>query len=158
MLREKSRVLNGVTGLEVIRLNQRRLILIWSAVGLSFALMSVFNEWIMFHWETIRWPVFFVIFLVIRFSRSKKQLRMKSLSEVINEKPWIKIYVILYCSILSLVSIYLVTGRINIVESLNVPILLAITIGSFLPALVIQQIELYKFLGNGNNNSGQQTR
>lgn len=155
---EQGESISFVIRFEVMRLSQRKLILIWGGVGLSLALLSISHEYIMFHWETIRWPVFFVTFIAVIFLRSKEQLKVKSVSEVINESPWIKVYVILYCFLLVLASIYIMAEHINIVESLNVPMLLAIVLGTIFPALVIQQIELYKFLGNGYNNSGQRTR
>ena len=128
---------------------QRKIIFNWCLVVALLIIASIFNEWILKHWETLKWPAFAVLFFVgvlqkNRPSRAEAHLKF---NQVFDEHPWIKIYIAVYGIAIAIVDYYAISHQINLVENLNFFELSGAILLLLLPIFIIKQKEAWDEAG-----------
>lgn len=130
---------------------QKTIIALWVSILASLVLLSIFDEWVMENWESIRWPSLIVIIFLAGLSQSKNPSSLEqgrhNINEIVNSHPWIKIYMAIYCFIIAIVCIIALNRGINLSETMGMVELMISIFGIMLPVFIIQQIQLYRNAG-----------
>lgn len=122
---------------------QKKIVSGWLIVGLLIVILSAFNDWILKHWDTIRWPSFIVILIIAALSKKKHSHAdgRFQINRVVEENPWIKIYLAIYCVAIAIGSCYVIFNNIKLdVGFVELSSALGLLI---LPIIIIQQKEAY---------------
>ena len=137
----------GVSLIKLLDFNmtkaQKKIVSGWSVIVSLIITFSVFNDWILENWDTIRWPAFIVILIFAALSNKKHSTAdgRFQINRVIEENPWIKIYLAIYSSAITIGAIYVIFNNIKI-EAGFVELFTAMGL-LILPIIIIQQKEAY---------------
>ena len=74
---------------------QKLILLSWILGAISILVLSIFEEWVLKHWNILKWPSIAFIFICVLLSKGNN--RGIDFNEIANHHPWIKIYLIIYC-------------------------------------------------------------
>lgn len=128
---------------------QKKIVSGWLLVALLIIILSVFNDWILGHWDTIRWPSFVVILIIAALSKKKHSPAdgRFQINRVVEENPWVKIYLAIYCVAIAIAiaiaigANYVIFNNIKL-EAGFVELFSAMGL-LILPIIIIQQKEAY---------------
>ena len=134
-----------------MNIKQKFLVTGWALIISLFILISIYDEWIGDNWDTIKWPSFIVILIFIAFSpKSKKDLTSEgraNINDIVNKNPWIKIYMVIYCIVISIVCFDTISSKTNLVETIGFLELAIPILGILLPVMIVHQIKIYTDAG-----------
>lgn len=103
---------------------QKMIIITWLGIVFAIVLMEIYEDWIQENWVHIRGPSFIVMMVFSVFYQKRQQASGKhskdDLNEIINRYPWIKLYIVIYCSVAGTISFYVTKNRIDLSESIGV--------------------------------------
>ena len=128
---------------------QRKIIFNWCWAVALLIIASIFNEWILKHWETLKWPAFAVLIFAGMLSKNKPsraEVHLK-FNQVFDEHPWIKIYIVAFGIAIAIGDYYAISNHIDLLSEVGffgfaIAILLL-----FLPVFIIKQMEAWNEAG-----------
>jgi len=130
---------------------QKMIVGTWAAIFFTLVLLAIFDEWVQENWDSIRWPSFIIILIIAAFSQKQGQASVSegrhNINEIVNNHPWIKLYMIIYCLIVAIVCFNVVSKGVNLSESIGTIELALAIFGIMLPIFIVQQIQLYRDAG-----------
>jgi len=121
---------------------QKRIILNWIGLLTTIVLLSIFDEWISENWGTLKYPLLIIIVVIAVFSNRRRENsnEWREINRIVEENPWIKIYLVVYGSILTYGVYYIVSNNIKVQGAFEM--LLAIYLLVF-PVYVIKSKERF---------------
>ena len=120
---------------------QKKIVFNWCVVAVLITIFSIFEDWILLHWETLKWPAFAVLILagVLRKNKHTRAETHFEFNQIINEHPWIKIYYVAYGIVIALVDYYVITNHIDLVQYVSFFKLSGAILLLFLPVFILKQ-------------------
>jgi len=124
---------------------QKKILLGWAIMATLLLAILLFDDWILEHWEAIKWPSLILILVIVTLSKKKSTTRngREEINRIVEENSWIKIYLALYGIVLAIGTSYVIYNSINISEKGGVFEMLGAIILLILPIFIIQQKEAY---------------
>ncbi len=84
-------------------------------------LLIIFGDFIQANWDTIRWPAFLVIMILALFDKNKRSHSESrfELNRIVEENPWVKIYLTIYLIIIAIGVNYVIYNSIKLNSGAN---------------------------------------
>jgi len=120
---------------------QKKIVNRWLLMSFVIVLLIIFSDFVQTNWDVIRWPAFFGIIVLSLFhksSRSHTESRFE-LNRIANEYFWVKIYLVIYATIIFVGTTYIIYNNMHLNINTN-GMFLAIGL-VLLPIIIIQQKE-----------------
>lgn len=134
---------------------QKKIVATWIMSCMVIATCAVFDSWIRENWHNLRWPIFGIILLLASLKGRRGTAyegQKNAISEIVEEYPWIKLYLVVYCLGIGVGVFYILANHIDL--STNIGFLeLFIPIGLlFLPMILVKQREAFLNAGTESNS------
>lgn len=128
--------------------------MIWKIVGVLslFAICSIYDNWILEHWDSLKWPVFAVIVILAAFNKKpiNRADGRNQMNRIFEEHAWVRAYFAIYGLIIAIGTCYILYNGINISQEVSF-FEFASAIGLlFVPVAIIRTKE--EFIKAGKEN------
>jgi hypothetical protein len=120
---------------------QKKIVFNWCVVVALIIIFSIFDDWISNNWETLKSPAFAALLFVGALSKNKPTRAEAHLefNRIIDEHPWIKIYLVVYGIAIAIGDYYVMTNHINLIEYVSFFNLSGAILLLFLPIFILKQ-------------------
>lgn len=122
---------------------QKKIVKRWALMTFIIILLMMFSGLIQDNWSALRWPTFAIIMIIALFDNTKRSHSEGrfQLNRIVEENPWVKLYLTIYLIIIAIVVNYVIYNDIILNIGAN-SLFLAIGL-LILPIIIIQQKEAY---------------
>ncbi len=132
---------------------QTRIAFNWLLIAILLIIFSVFDDWIMEHWESLKWLIFLVLIIIGTLHKKIPTYteRHFEFNQLIEENPWLKVFYGFYLLGIVAGNYYIMSHGINIVKEVGIFGLFGAVLLLILPVYIIRQKELYIEAGKENS-------
>ena len=118
------------------------------------------SEWIMEHWDVLRWPLLLAILISVGVGRKRSNAEggLRNFAELADRYPLIKVWLAVYGLALAAGGGWVIYQSYNLLDHLGVGVVLLLFVFLLAPFLVAQQIDRYRELGGQSNKKIQATQ